>query len=260
MHDYHVHSNYSDGRPMPLMVAAAAEAGLDGVGFADHCNVFDRPAAREGRDVMGFHLHREYDRRRRGIDALREEHDVAVHEAVEVDYEPGAAATIAEFLDEAGFDYALGSVHAVDGVEVHDTDHTGALSAAERRAFVDSYYDAVVSLVDSELFDVVSHVDFVELNPDLRGLTTDANRERVVDALANSRTVPEINAGNVGEWGEFDVFNPDGAFLDAVLDAGLDVTVGSDAHTPRGFGNRWPALRDLLAERGVDPVAPPSLQ
>jgi len=40
--DYHVHSNYSDGRFLFQMVRAADEAGLDGVGFADHCTVTER--------------------------------------------------------------------------------------------------------------------------------------------------------------------------------------------------------------------------
>jgi len=37
--DVHAHTSYSDGSGIPLMVDAAEAAGLDAVGFADHCSL-----------------------------------------------------------------------------------------------------------------------------------------------------------------------------------------------------------------------------
>jgi histidinol-phosphatase (PHP family) len=196
MYDYHVHSNYSDGSFLHQMAEAAADAGVEGVGFADHCNVSDSEEMRESKFLAGFNLDQTYPRRREAIEELCDRVDVEVYDAVEVDYEPGQEDRIREFLDEANFDYALESVHYLDRgdefdageesdgseefdasgesdrseesngserfVTIGDESHAESLSPDERRAFVDDYYDAVEALIRSELFDVVAHLDFFE--------------------------------------------------------------------------------------------------
>ncbi|MEF8888067.1 MAG: PHP domain-containing protein, partial [Haloarculaceae archaeon] len=114
MRDYHVHSNYSDGSFLFRMVAAAEEAGLDGLGVADHCMLPVSERQRRSRNMVGFTLDATHERRRESIESLDERHDLDVYDAVEMDYDPRAEGEITEFLDGAGFDYAVGSVHSVD--------------------------------------------------------------------------------------------------------------------------------------------------
>jgi histidinol-phosphatase (PHP family) len=228
VYDYHVHSNYSDGEFMGSMLRAAADAGLDGV---------------------GFNLDATYERRRDAIADLRADYDIRVFDAVELDYHPADEAEIRAFLAEAGFDYAVGSVHELRGVNVH-RDYFADLPAAERAAAVDEYFDRVVALVESELFDVAAHLDIVERNPALRGHATADHYEAVAAALADSSTVPELNAGRVDrEYGEL---HPNAEFLSVLADHGVAVTVGSDAHTPDSLRERIPLLRDRPAAAGVD--------
>lgn len=250
-YDYHAHTNYSDGRFLWQMAAAAADAGLDGIGFADHCNVSDRPAMTHEKSLFGFNLDLTHERRRRAIDSLRERFDVEIFDAVEIDYDPRDEAEIRAFLDDTGFDYAIGSVHGVDGENVQRDAPFEGLSAAEREAFVESYFDRLVSLVESELFEVAAHVDLVERNPELRGYATTEQYRTVADAFARSRTVPEINAGRVrAEYGDF---HPGREFLDVLLDADVRFTVGTDSHAPDEIGPRVERLELLFDERGIDP-------
>ena len=255
--DVHAHTSYSDGAGLPLMLDGAADAGLDAVGFADHCSLSE--AWRDERLLWNRNFDRTFTRRREALAVVSERRDIRVYDAVEMDYERALEPEIDAFLDRAGFDYAVGSVHYVDGRQVFAFESFADADPAERRGFVDAYYDAVVSLVESELFGVVAHVDLVENHPDLRGLTTDDHRRRVADACATSRTVPEINAGRTGEKGTFDLFHPTDDLLDALLDRDVAVAVGTDAHEPDEFGRRVPRVESLLAERGVDPVGPASL-
>ncbi|WP_269844112.1 PHP domain-containing protein [Halegenticoccus soli] len=251
-HDYHVHSTYSDGSFLPGMVRAAADAGLDGVGFADHCNVSDREAMRRAKYRLGFNLDLTYERRREAIRTLREQFDLRIFDAVEMDYDPADEAEIRSFLDRAGFDYAVGSVHAVEGVNVHTESYFEGKSTAERRAAVDDYYEKLIALVDSELFEIAAHVDLVERNPALRDLTTPEHHERVADAFERSSTVPEVNAGRVlREYGEF---HPAPSFLETLFDRGVSFAVGSDSHRPADIRDRAPLIEDFLTERGIEPV------
>jgi histidinol-phosphatase (PHP family) len=251
-YDYHTHSTYSDGDLLFRMLAAAESAGLAGVGVTDHCNVADRESMREMTAQFGFTLDETYERRRRGIDAYRDQFDLRIFDAVEMDYEPEDEGRIADFLDEANFDYAVGSVHHVEEVNVHFESYFGQKSEAERRAVVETYFDKLVALIDSELFEIAAHPDLIERNPALRGLATDEDYERVAAAFADSRTVPEVNAGRaLDDYGEF---HPTPEFLEALLDRGVSVTVGTDSHSPEVIAPRLDALADRLATVGVDPV------
>jgi len=252
VYDYHAHTNYSDGAFLRWMVDAAADAGLDGIGFADHCNVSPEPGAERYKRALGFNLDLTYERRREAIEAVREDADVDVFDAVEMDYDPAHEAAIADFLAEADFDYAVGSVHDLDGANVHARSHFADKSESERRALVDRYFEKLTALVDSELFAIAAHPDLIERNPHLRGFATEDQYAAIADAFGESRTVPEINAGRLlDDYGEF---HPAPTFLDRLVDAGARVTVGTDSHEPDAIAPRIREIEAELDRRGLDPV------
>jgi len=250
--DYHTHSNYSDGFFIPAMVRAAEAAGLEGIGFADHCNVTAEGEARRRLDGLGFALDETYPRRREGIEWARTETDIAIFDAVEMDYVPGREEEIASFLETAGFDYAVGSVHSVEGSDIQWSENFVGLDDAGRREVVDGYYDNLAALAESELFEIAAHADLVERTPELRGYSTAAHYEQVAEAFADSETVPEINAGRVlDEYGEF---HPAPDLLDSFLDHGVEFVVGSDAHRPEEIGDRIDALERRFDELDIEPT------
>lgn len=250
--DYHVHSNYSDGSFLYLMFEAAEAAGLEAVGVADHCIVSERPALRRERDRLGFTFDATYERRRRAIEDLREEFDLRVYDAVEMDYVRGEDDRIADFLADAGFDYSVGSVHSVDDVNVQADERFADLDADERRGVVDDYYDSLVALIDSELFEIAAHPDLIERNEYLRGLTTDDHYERVAAAFADSRTVPEVNAGRaLRDYGEL---HPAPRFFEVLREYGVEFTLGTDAHRPEDVDPRIERIEAFCAETGLEPV------
>lgn len=257
MEDFHAHTNYSDGTVVDEMLEAAAAAGLDGIGFVDHCNLTTDPAARRERAKWDRNFDRTYDRRQGYLAAVRDRTDLRIYDAVEVDYEPSpeTEAAIEEFLAGAQFDYAVGSVHYVGEREVFPRQTFD--TAEQRVTFVDDYYEALVSLVESELFDVLAHPDLIEAHPQLRGIADRNHYERLADALAGSRTLPEINAGHVGrEGGDCDGFHPGADLLEVLLERGVEFTVGTDSHEPGDFSSRVPALRDFFEDGSIDTVSP----
>lgn len=248
-HDYHVHSTYSDGYFIEFMAESAAAAGLSGVGIADHCVVSDDPAEDRFRREMGFNLDLLYERRREAIDRIAERVDVRVFDAAELDYEPRDEAAIGEFLDEAGFDYTLGSVHDLEGVNVHVESHFADKSEGERRELVDRYFEKLAALADSELFEIAAHPDLVERNPALRGLATRDHYDRAAAAFAGSRTVPELNAGRALD--EYGGLHPSPGFLDALAAHDVPVALGTDSHRPDAIAPRVERLEAELNERGI---------
>ncbi|MFB6172261.1 MAG: PHP domain-containing protein [Haloarculaceae archaeon] len=252
MYDYHAHSTYSDGSFMWSMLRAAEDAGLDGLGFADHCNVSDRESLAFRKRALGFNLDLTYERRREAIEGMRDRFDMRVFDAVELDYDPRDEAAIRSFLDGAGFDYAVGSVHHLDGTNVHIEPYFAEKSEAERRDLVATYFDDLVALAESELFEIAAHVDLVERNPALRGYASEDQYRRAAEAFADSRTVPELNAGRV--LGEYGRFHPAPRFLELLREHGVDVVVGADAHEPDELRDRHRRIESYLDEAGLETV------
>jgi histidinol-phosphatase (PHP family) len=252
-HDYHTHTTYSDGSFLWSMVGAAADADLEGIGITDHCNVSGDDDHRRRKKVMGFNLDSTYERRREGIDAVRDRFDIDIYDAVEMDYEPEDEAAIRDFLDAADFDYAIGSVHYLDGVNVHFGSHYADMPRAERRELVDRYFEKLVALVDSELFEVAAHPDLFERTAEFRGLASDDHYHEVAEAFRSSRTVPELNAGRaLDDYGEF---HPAPRFVEVLLEHDVAFTVGTDSHEPQAIGPRVEAIAEQFERYGIEPVA-----
>jgi histidinol-phosphatase (PHP family) len=254
-YDYHTHSTYSDGRFLSSMVRAADEAGLAGIGVADHCNVSNRERMQAAKRDLGLNLDLTYERRRKAIEALRRRVDIAIYDAVEMDYDPRDEDAIVTFLDEAAFDYSIGSIHTLDGVNIHVESHFAEKSTDERHALVDRYFEKLVSLADAELFDIAAHPDLIERNPALRGFTDEEHYRKAAAAFERSQTVPEINAGRVlSAYGEF---HPAPDFFDILTETNVAMTVGTDSHRPDEIDDRADQIDALLGEHGISPAEIP---
>ncbi|SEL33593.1 PHP domain-containing protein [Haloferax larsenii] len=251
-YDYHTHSIYSDGRFLRQMLKAASEAGLSGIGISDHCNVSERDAMVETRSNLGFNLDVTYDRRRSAIERFREQFDIEIYDAVEMDYDPRDEDAIGEFLDEAGFQYAIGSVHHLEDVHVHYEPYFADKSEPERAALVDTYFEKLVALIDSELFDIVAHLDLFERNSVLRGFATETHYRQVAEALERSKTSAELNAGRV--FDDFGHYHPTPPFLQVLREYDVSFTVGTDSHAPGELTKRVPHVADFFGELGIEPA------
>lgn len=246
-YDYHVHSTYSDGSNLESMVQAAVDAGLDGVGFSDHADVMSSAADS---------FVETYPDRRETIHALEREYDLRIFDGVEVDYYPGEEATIEAFLEEAGFEYAIGSVHRVEQVHVMTPEDVVDYDDDRKISTVDRYVTVLERLIRSEIFDVVAHLDVFERNVELRGLASEDHYEALAEALADSTTYPEINAGRV--FDEYGQLHPRPSFLSILAEYDVAFVPGSDSHTPGEIRERVPHLREFFETNSV-PLASLSL-
>lgn len=253
-HDYHVHSDYSDGTDAATMIETVERLGLDGIGFADHV-LISHPAKRERHgypmDVSAI------PDRRDELARLRDATDVRVFEAVEIDYYPFAEEAIATFLADHQFEYVIGSVHELGrhhpdepAPSVHHSDERcfEGMAASDRQAVVDRYFDRVVRLIESDLVDVIAHLDLIERNAALRGLATDEHYHAVAAALADSDAIPEINGASVtDDWPVL----PRRRFFEVLREYDVALVRGSDAHGTASLEtrteriDRWAGRHDV---------------
>jgi histidinol-phosphatase (PHP family) len=237
--DYHMHLRAPDGSidhsvdAVLRFVEAAAERGVDEIGFSEHVYYFQ-----ETRSLWSvpYHLERCVYPIEPYVEAVVEakQRGLPVKLGLEVDYVPGREEETAELLDPYPWDYLLGSIHyigqhSVDG-DPRLVDEVGVEKAWYR------YYETLAAAARSRLFDVLSHPDLVkmygpELNWDWSGVAASLDGVRL-----------EVSSAGLHKPHGTLYPNPD--LLQEAKQRGVEITLASDAHAPQDVG------RDL--ERAIE--------
>lgn len=226
MFDFHMHSRVSfDGQDTGEALAKAAlKAGLKEICFTDHID-YD-PFATEQTMVFDTAVYNaEYDN--------LEVPGLIIRRGLEFGMAPDNATQFAEDLTRRPFDFVLGSVHFVDGLDVYFTPFWEGKTVfqAERR-----YLEETLACVQAhDAYDVLAHLNFISkatANPGPRPLPYGEHREivdEILKILVSKGKGMEINTSGVDKCGGY---LPTADILRRFHELGGEiVTVGSDAHT-----------------------------
>ncbi len=232
MADYHVHTQFSDGKDtLKEMVHAAIEKGMDAIGFSDHSYTFFDESycmAKEKEDTY-----------RAEILALREKYQdkIKIYCGIEQD----------AYSDRptAGYDYVIGSVHYLKlGEEYIPVDETPEIliSAAEKYfagdmlSLVEAYFKTVARVVEMTDCDIIGHFDLItKFNRnnalfDENSPRYQAAAESAVKALLPYGRVFEINTGAMAR-GLRDGPYPAKCWQEKITKGGGRLVYSSDSHS-----------------------------
>lgn len=177
-----------------------------------------------------------------------EERPLIVWRGVEMDYEPEAESFIDSFLEARNFDFGIGSVHYLDDRYVPKERNFPEMSSREAEDFTEEYFDKMVSLVDSELFDILAHPGLIERNPVFEPHVARSHYEEVADALRSSAMVTEINGKSLERQ------EPPYP-VDIMHDKGVnEFTLGTDTHRAEEVGRRSPLVGEKLEQLDAKPL------
>jgi histidinol-phosphatase (PHP family) len=169
---------------------------------------------------------------------------------VEADFLEGAVAVYRAELARHPIDYVLGSVHYVDGRHVYD--RTRFEPGFDVAAFARRYLELVRGAAASGLFDVLAHVDAWKGRAPTPWPDVSDDLDRTVEAIAAAGVAVEVNTSGLRKCAE--PF-PGDAFLRRLVDAGVPITYGSDAHRPEEVGYGWDDVVARLRALGVARLA-----
>jgi histidinol-phosphatase (PHP family) len=149
---------------------------------------------------------------------------------LEVDFVPGTEAAVGDLLAGIAFDYLIGSVHWIGGWNfMREGAPPEYGRRGVRRAF-EQYFELEAALAASGLVDVLAHVDVIKRHGHVPDGGLDELYAPVVAAAATSATAIEISS--IGLRHTIGELYPAPGFLSRFRDAGVPVTLGSDAHLP----------------------------
>ncbi|MDZ5471162.1 histidinol-phosphatase (plasmid) [Bacillus sp. 31A1R] len=180
--------------------------------------------------------------------------NIDVKMSIEMDYTPGKHGEMEKFIKTYDFDYVIGSIHWVDtfGIDLAEFKHEW-----DRRDLFDTYrkyFDQVVTLAQSNLFDIVGHLDLVKI---FKYVPEDEEflleqYERATDALANSKTCVEISTAGLRK--PVGQLYPDKRLLQKCFDKKIPIVLSSDAHFPEHVGADFDQAIALAKEVGYEKI------
>ena len=266
--DYHMHLE-SDEFPPPCpytvervshYVEAARRAGVPEIGISEHAHRFrefrpvmeelfapDRPQHPEVRRWLAAEFREVLARYAEAVVAARDR-GLPVRLGIEVDYLPGQETAIRQVLASIPWDYVIGSVHFIDGGCI-DCSPAITWPEADADRIWQRYYRLMAQAARSGLFDVISHPDLPKkFGQRPRHFPEKAFEEFLREARAHGVAV-EINTAGLRKAAR-EIY-PAAGLLRRMVEAGLDIHVGSDAHDPSEVGAGFAEALEWARAAGV---------
>lgn len=242
-----MHSTHSPDSQSTLdaLCENALARGLRGVCFTEHVD-FDPSDC-----SYGF---LDYEAYMSDVERCRAQYGsrLEIRAGAEVTYQTEFADDIRRFLDTHRFDYVIGSVHLIDHIFIGNPAYFTGRSEPEA---CEPYWRETVAMLESGLFRVVGHLDYIRTRwPREYGpFGLDRWREPVAHILQlaiESGSTLEVNTsairrqlgGPYPSWETLELYRELG---------GARVFMGSDAHSPSSVGQYFPEVAARLERMGL---------
>jgi histidinol-phosphatase (PHP family) len=237
--DYHLHVVAHGDRPMTAgnilaYCEVAKERGVVQMGITEHDRYLDDI------DLAAFQ------------EAREKSQEVELRLGIEIDFVPGTEEEMDRVADALPYDYVIGSVHRVGGMEVDHPDHLEVYDEYQPYDLYEAYFENVRKAALSGRFEVIGHPDLIKIfncRPD-RDITP--MLEETADAIAESGVVVDVNAAGlrkpVGE------IYPSRRFLEMFFRRGVPIVLSSDAHAPDEVAAGYDKSLALVREVGYREV------
>jgi histidinol-phosphatase (PHP family) len=258
--DYHVHlrpdsqpttaEEYFTAANVDRYRAVAEEGEIEELGVSEHVHRF-----RQALDVWRHPFWREnaVDDLDAYCEFVREETDLKL--GIEADFVAGREDRMASLLEARDWDYVIGSVHFIRDDAV---DHEGydIWRSGDAEKIWARYFDTLGEAARTGMYDIMAHPDLVKYwGPERPRPDGDLRRfyERAIEGLVEGRVAVEVStAGLRKPVGEI---YPAPGFLELCLEAGLPLSLSSDAHVPADVGRDYERALELLDGLGVRELA-----
>jgi histidinol-phosphatase (PHP family) len=240
--DMHSHVSRSSAWQMVL---AAQQKGLRVFGLSEH--IFQMQETRltlqhlkpEG-PLLTFSTYVENAR------AAASQSSVDVRLGLEVDFIPGKNELIHSFLQEDHWDFLIGSVHEINGMQF---EANYKWSREEGETLWIQYFELLRGAVKSGYFNVVSHPVRMRVNNPYLPANFDEELERLVAEAVHYNVALEINGYDILHYHSL-VYR----LAKACVLHHTPVSVGSDAHYPRDIAQAHQQTEHMLREIGISKI------
>jgi histidinol-phosphatase (PHP family) len=243
--DYHTHTplcRHATGEP-EAYARRAIERGIGELGFSDHSPM---PPHYDPDWRMSASEHPTYvsmvERCRKAFPQL------PIKFGLEADFHPGTEAYVADLLRGQPYDYVIGSVHYLGDWGFDNPAHVAKFAERDVYDIYAQYYDLVVGLAGTRLFDILGHPDVVKKFGHRPSRDWASLERRALEAVAAAGMALDVNTSGLRR--PADEIYPSLRMLRTARELGVGITFGSDAHEPGHVGEAFDRAVAQVKEAG----------
>ncbi|MEN7551000.1 histidinol-phosphatase [Rapidithrix thailandica] len=259
--NYHSHCHYCDGKYAPeIHIKAALQQGVKIYGFSSHSPLFVPTTWNMKMERLKDYLQE--------INRLKEQYqaDIQIYTGMEVDFIPGSTQVDSPYIQEAGLDYTIGSIHFVDSFadgtpwEV-DGGHQLFLKGLKDifdgnvQQAIKRYFERTREMLQTACPDVLGHMDKIKIQCEegqLFSENEDWYREEVLATLEvaqQSGVIIEVNTRGVYKKKLPDAY-PSRWILEEILKLDIPVMLNADSHHPDEITANFSESASMLQDIG----------
>jgi histidinol-phosphatase (PHP family) len=231
--DYHVHTSYTwDAKGNVEDYCKIAEnKGIEEIVFTNHFIPFllNIPKGSITKDGIEKNF--------KEIEEAKKKYNLKIKIGLEIDYNIAYEKIIENILNEYQFDFILGSIHFIDGIDIIGNQASIFFKDKSMHEAYERYFLELKKLSESGLIDVLAHPDYIRRSAIKyygRDFIFGDNKniiEELLDSMIRNDVGLEVNTSGY-RHGLNDSF-PILEFLKFCFKKGLrKITIGSDAHSP----------------------------
>ena len=248
LYDSHLHTSFSGDSETPPeeQIARAAEKGFAGICFTDHDDHDVVSEVDFDLDVPAYF---------KKMQELRDKYanSLDIRIGIESGLQTGTVGYQHELVKEYNFDYVIGSVHFVGGLDPYYPEYFRKYGKKSYLSFFECTLECVKAHDD---FDALGHLDYIARYGGPYGLTYSYEQYReavdpILEVLIRKNKALECNTGGLSRGLSFP--NPSFDVIRRYRElGGRMVTLGSDAHSPETLGCEFEKTLAALKEIGFD--------
>jgi histidinol-phosphatase (PHP family) len=243
---YHNHTTWSDGEDtLEAMIEAAKKAGLEELGVSDHYvqapgnPSFDWALSPDTLDDYIAHVE----------ETIAATNGITVRLGLEVDYFPKTIEQIKERLARYSFDFLITSVHFIDDFALDLKPQSWeAISQESRDEKWRSYWQRLLSAVESRCFDIIGHFDLPKKYGFFPSIDLTKEALAALDAMEAADMVIEINASG---WDKpVQEAYPSFFYLKEARRRGIPLVINTDSHKAEDVARNFDRARRMALQAG----------
>jgi histidinol-phosphatase (PHP family) len=251
-HTHHARCGHATGQ-LEEYIQQAIRLGLDEIGLSDHIPLIHVDPATYLPDMAMSK--EEFPRYVEECFLLKEKYrsDIRIRVGVEADYIEGWEEEIEKLLQSYSFDYIIGSVHFLGEWDITDFRQLAGWEGKNVYQVWEQYWHTVQKAVSTGFYDIVGHLDVIKRFGYVPLEDVESLEAVTIQHIAESGMAIELNASGLRMPAK-EMF-PSARILKRCHEAGIPVTLGSDAHQPDRVAQYLDQARQLLWDVGYRELA-----
>lgn len=243
--DYHIHTilcNHA-GSSMEAYIKRAVSMGFQEICFLDHLTLTEpgHEFSMTPEEVpLYFNAVQILKKRYIGI--------INIKAGLEIDFNPSYVDLFQKISESYAFDVIGSSLHFPGGIDVVSRKSEWSRGEKDSDYIYGIYFESLDKMLDHSYFDIVCHLDLVKKfggNPS-RSFENEFNC--IIEKIRRKKLTVEVNTSGYihpakEAYPSFDI-------IKKCRKAGVEITIGSDAHDPESIGQHYAAVLPLILQAG----------